>query len=145
MRDLDGMTQSEALSNVERLRRDQDKLIDLTHSSPAKALLSAVKVIREHSERIRSIEERHLPAAVYCDSQRAEDPEATAFEAAVEGEVDVLNEAISRLDAAKEKTDDPVLFPRLATEREKMADCLQNAIRVRNRIRTVIVSPSEQE
>jgi hypothetical protein len=145
MHDLDGTTQSEALSEVVKLRRDQDKLIGVIGSLPAKDLLRAVKLIRENSERIRSIQERHFPVLVSYDDQAAEDPQPTDFEMAIERERDVLKEVIRILEGALEKTDEPRLYVPLATERKKMADCQQNAIRARTRMRIEIVRPSEQE
>jgi len=129
MRDMDGMTRSEALSEVVKLRRDQDKLIGRIGSLPGNDLLRAAKLVRENSERIRAIQQRHFPTEVSYSDRVEEDPGPTDFEKAIGGERDVLKEASRILEEALEKSDEPRLYVRLAEERKRMADCLQNAIR----------------
>jgi len=124
MHDLDGMTQSEALSEVVTLRRDQDKRIGMIGSASANDLLSAAKLVREHSKRIRRVQERHFPPVVSFSDQAADDSQPTAFEMAIEGEQDALKEVLRMLEEALEKTDKPRPYARLAAERTKMADCL---------------------
>jgi len=162
MNKWEGMTESEALSEVVKLRKEQDKLIGAKDSLTARDLIVVAKLIRENSERIRSIQEKHFQTRpvmtfreITADEKNqageeqnltAEEPKPTELELAMERERDVLKEVIRLLEAALERTDEPRLYARLATERKKMVDCQQDAAPASGGVAIIeIVRHSEQK
>jgi hypothetical protein len=162
MNKWEGMTESEALSEVVKLRKEQDKLIGAKDSLTARDLIVVAKLIRENSERIRSIQEKHFqtrPVVTFREitadeknqageeqNLTAEEPKPTELELAMERERDVLKEVIRLLEAALERTDEPRLYARLATERKKMVDCQQDAAPASGGVAIIeIVRHSEQK